>query len=151
MNALFTILLIFFIQDIAPYKPSDEFELKMNYELRPRPLPENNRIDFEERKNESGMLPYLSLTLQVLKVQPGEDRIRIATNFKDQILNKKIKIGTGYSFDLGFTVDMKDRVKAHEYTILFQTSDRKQTISKIVINVGEDGSFLVNNEKRGRL
>lgn len=151
MNLLLLILTAFLLQDVTPFKPSDEFELKMDYDLRTRPVPDHYRVDYEEKKERIGPLPYLSLTLKLLKTQPGEERIKILTNKREQILSKKIKPGADYRFDLGFTADMKDRVKAHEYTVLFQSADRKQTISRIVINVAEDGTFMVNDENRGRL
>jgi hypothetical protein len=50
---------------------------------------------------------------------------------------------------MGYTDDMKDRVTAYEYTVHFMDNDRNE-ISCILISVSADGSFLVNNEKRGK-
>jgi hypothetical protein len=151
MNIILVLAIAFFAQEETPFKPSEEFELSMDYDLRTRPVPENYKIDFEDRRKGIGPLPFLGLTLKVLQTRPGEERIRITDNYKDVVASKKIKPGFEFSFELGFTADMKDRVKAHEYTILFQTPDRKENISRIVIHVAEDGTFLVNNEVRGRL
>lgn len=142
--------LVVFQEDI-PFKPSDEFELRMIYDLRTRPLPEGYKIDFESDKKGIGPLPFLGMTLKLLKTQPGEARIRIMNNYRDIVASKKIKPGLELSFDMGFTADMKDRVKAHEYTIYFQSGQGRENLSRILIQVAEDGTFLVNNEVRGRL
>ena len=150
MIAFLASICILLFQDNAPYKPSDEFELKMDYELRTRPLPDHYSVDYEEKKEPIGPLPYLGLRLKILTAQPGEERVKIVSNLRDTVLSKKIKKDTDYSWELGFTADMKERITAHEYTIFFQSSD-KQTISRIVIHVAEDGTFRVNDENRGRL
>lgn len=142
---------LLFFQQSVPFKPSEEFELKMNYDLRTRPAPTGNRLDFERKVKGIGPLPFLGLTLKVLKSQAGEDRIRIINNYNDIVISKKLKPGMELSFEMGFTADMKDRVKAHEYTIYFQSASNKENVSCIVVHVAEDGTFLVNNEVRGRL
>ena len=63
---------------------------------------------------------------------------------------KQVSENSVLELDLGFTVDMIDRVKPHQYTLTF-TDAEKQPVNCIVINVDEDGSFFVNGEKRGRL
>ena len=143
------VLVVF--QDDIPFKPSEEFELRMNYDLRTRPIPEGHKIDFEKDQKGIGPLPFLGMTLKLLKIQPGEERIRIMDNYRDVVANRKIKPGLELSFDMGFTADMKDRVKAHEYTIYFQSGQGRGNLSRILIQVAEDGTFLVNNEVRGRL
>lgn len=150
---MFTVLafVLLAFQDNIPFKPSDEFELRMNYDLRTRPIPEGHKIDFENDKKGIGPLPFLGLTLKVIKIQPGEDRVRIISNYRDIVLNRKVKADQELSFELGFTADMKDRVKAHEYTIYFQSQQGKDNLSRILIQVEQDGTFLVNNEVRGRL
>lgn len=143
-------VLLVFQQDI-PFKPNDEFELKMNYDLRTRPAPSGHTIDLQKSRIGVGPLPFLGLTLTLLEIQPGEDRVRIIDNYRDVVASRKIKPGFELSFDLGFTADMKDRVKAHEYTIYFQSASDKNNTSRIVVHIAEDGTFLVNNEVRGRL
>lgn len=151
MLIILVLATLIFQQDV-PFKSADEFELKMNYDLRTRPAPAGHTIDLQrDNKRGVGPLPFLGLTLKLLEIQPGEERVRIVDNFRDVIASRKIKPGFELSFDLGFTADMKDRVKAHEYTIYFQSSSDKDNVSRIVVHVAEDGTFLVNNEVRGRL
>lgn len=148
---IFLAIVLPILQNDVPFKASDEFELTMNYDLRTRPAPEGHKIDFEKSRIGIGPLPYLGLTLKSIKANPGEERVRIVNNYRDVVANKKLKPGFELSFDLGFTADMKDRVKAHEYTIYFQSKSGKDNISRILVQVAEDGTFLVNNEVRGRL
>jgi len=51
---------------------------------------------------------------------------------------------------MGYTDDIKGRVTEHEYTVYFLSKDKKP-VSRIVIYFQEDGTFLVNGEKRGRV
>ena len=76
-------------------------------------------------------------------------RVRISTNRGDRPVLKKVAVNSLIELDLGFTDDMIDRVTSHEYTLTFFGAD-KTIVDRIVISIREDGSFLVNNEKRGR-
>jgi hypothetical protein len=107
-------------------------------------------MNFEEGRKGVGPLPFIAVTLTVLKTQPGEERLRVVDNHREVILSKKIKGRTEVSFDLGFTADMKDRVGPYEFTIYFHGSDRKDVASQIIIRVAPDGTFLVNDEVRGK-
>jgi len=145
------LLSFLFLQDSTPFKANDEFELKMDYEFRQRSADNSKAIDYSENKPKSGgPLPYLEVELKVLKVESGVDRIRIIDNKNLMVMNKKLKDNPVIKIDLGFTDDMKDRVSSHEYTISFLDEDKK-ALSKIVIFVAEDGTLLVNGEKRGKL
>ena len=137
------------IQDTVPFKSNEEFELTLDHKFRNR-IVEGADSDHREYRN-TGPLPFLSLSLKVLKAHAQEERIRIVDNERNVVLYKKIEPGQSYTFDAGFTVDMKDRVKPHEFTIWFMSKDRKQTVSRIVIHVAEDGTFIVNDQKRGKL
>lgn len=150
MPALVALMFVAMLQEEVRFKPSDEFELKVDYSLRTRPVPANYSIDFEDTKKTIGPLPFVSLTLTVLKAQQGEERVRIVDNRRDMIASRKIKVGSELNFDLGFTADMKDRVGAHEFTVYFQGSDKKDISSRILIHVAQDGTFLVNDEVRGK-
>lgn len=153
MNHLIFILAIFFLQDI-PFKPKDEFEIKIDYQFKPRPLGDHNTVLLgndrnDERRSTSLVLPYLTLNLRILSL-PGEKmRLRINTNLNDKGTLKKINVNTVFALDMGFTDDIKDRVSAHEYTLILTAAD-KTPVEKIVISVDEDGAFFVNGEKHGK-
>jgi hypothetical protein len=91
----------------------------------------------------------VGIKLKLLKYIPEEIKLRITDNLGSVVLNKKIKQNDVIVINMGFTDDMKDRVTAHEYTVRFLDDDKKE-LSRILITVSADGSFLVNNEKRGK-
>lgn len=140
------------LQDVR-YKPAAEFDIKLNYEFKTRVINENSAIYPSEpgnvRRTSTSVLPYLGINLTMVKLQPEEVRLRIITNTGQSIYGRKVKEGDIAQVDMGFTDDMKDRVSPHEYTFTFLTADRRE-VSRIVMTVGEDGTFLVNNEKRGK-
>ncbi len=146
---------IVFSQDTIPYKSSDQFEVRLDYQFKMRPAPSQTEFNFnettEEHKRRVGTtpLPYLILELEILEASPAEDRVR-GFSSSNQFLNKRgVKAGTTLKIDMGFTNDMKDRVTPHEYILIFSDKSRKEN-SKIVIFIEENGSFLVNGEKRGQ-
>ena len=151
MTTLYLLLLVFISQEAVPFKPKDEFELKMDYAFRQRAIDHTKAIDFSDSPLRStGPLPYLELDLRLLVLNANEERILINNNKGKVILNKKLKGSLVVKMDLGYTDDMKDRVTAHEYKVLLQDAD-KAPISQILIHVAEDGTFLVNGEVRGKL
>ncbi|MBT1696785.1 hypothetical protein KK083_07865 [Fulvivirgaceae bacterium PWU4] len=153
MKFLSFILFMFFFQDL-PFKPKEEFEIKLDYKFKQRPSPERSVVNLSEtraehdRRTSNDMLPYLVLQVKMLKLN-DESRIRVTNNLDSKPFNKKIEEGIVVPLDLGFTADVKDRVTAHEYVITF-LSPQKSEVSRILINVDKDGSFFVNGEKRGR-
>lgn len=144
-----------FFQD-TPFKPNDEFDLKLQYEFRHRDVSGGDKaVKFEEtvaeheRRTSTALLPYVGINLKLLKLAPGEVRIRITDSNGKNVSGKKVKVNDVIFINMGFTDDMKDRVTAHEYTVRF-LDDEKKELSRILISVMADGSFFVNNEKRGK-
>ena len=148
--------LFFLFQQEIPFKPNSEFEIKLQYEFKLRPAGDISTVNFNEsQKERSGrvsgvMLPYLTLNVKVLLPTTEEERCKVVRNLDNVSFNRKIEVGKEFQIDMGFTDDMKDRIKPYEYTVFF-LSDKKEKISRIVIFVDKDGSFLVNGEKRGKL
>lgn len=156
MNALLIILASLFVQEPVPYKPNEEFELKLNFEFKDRPRSDPNRVDLDQTRKErertqgAGPLPYLFLDFRVLKQQPGEVRVRVIENNAKVIHNKKLDINTILKLQLGFTDDIKDHVGPHEFTILL-SNDQKQPVSRVVVHFQRDGTYLVNGQTRGKI
>jgi len=151
---LFAVLFFTAMQQDVRYKPNDEFDVKLQYEFRQRIIEHatiypSDGSGASVRKASSTLLPYLDIQLKMLKLHRDEVRLRIVNNKGESVYGRKVKEGDVASINIGFTDDVKDRVSAHEYTATFLTADRKE-ISRIVITVNEDGTFLVNNEKRGK-
>ena len=154
------ILIIFGLlsfQEDLPYKPFDEFELKLDFEFKdrgagrdPNKIEMNQTLKEREKTRGSGLLPYLYLNLKVLKQAPNEVRVKVIENRSKSVFNKKFDASTVLKLDLGFTDDIKDRVGAYEYTVIFLDED-KEHVSKIVIYFEKDGTYMVNGEKRGKI
>jgi len=154
MNYLTIILAFVLLQDI-PFKPKEEFEVKLDYQFKQRPLGDPNVVrlgetvkEYEQRSS-NVVLPYLILNVKMLRLEEEKMRLRVTTNLSDRTLSKKVSSNDVVELDLGFTDDMIDRVTAHEYTLTFSNS-AKMPVDKILINVDADGSFFVNGEKRGK-
>lgn len=156
MNFLFIVAASLFWQDSIPLKPSEEFELKLNFEFKDRPHSDPNRVDLdltEKEKNRgrgSGPLPYLFLNFRILKQQPREVRVRVIENHAKVVYNKKVDPAAVLKLELGFTDDIKDRVGAYEFTILL-LDDSKEPVSRVVIYFQPDGTYLVNGQMRGKI
>lgn len=158
MKTLTIILLsLFVIQEDVPYKPSEEFDLKFNFEFKDRGVDRNvNKIEMDltlkeaEKRKASGLLPYLYLNLKVLKQQPEEIRVKLVENNKKVVMNKKFDSSTVLKLDLGFTDDIKDRTGAYEYIVTFLNED-KDPVSRIVIYFETDGTYKVNDQVRGKI
>lgn len=154
MNFCIFILLFAFSQDV-PLKPSDEFEITLDYAFRHHPPVDRNPAFRSQSVRNYGypasasLLPYLVLSVKLCTLQHASMRMLVSSNLDSRKLYRKVAEEEVVALDLGFTDDMVDRVSAHRYTITFLTLD-KRPVSKIVISVEEDGSFLVNGEKRGR-
>lgn len=151
-NFFFVFLLSFLLQErYIPYKPNEQFELKLDYSFKPRPAQDPNTVDLTKKNTSySGPLPFLAIEFKTIKLEEGETRLKIIKNGGDPVLSKKIQEQQVVKFDMGFTADLKDRVQPNEYTLYFLTADKKEK-SKVVISVAQDGTFLVNEEKRGKL
>lgn len=149
MHCFVIILAFLFLQEV-PFKSKDEFEVKLDYQLKQRPLPDHNTVHLgKDYERNPGVLPYLVLNIKLLKLPSEKMRVRVTTNLREKAFYKKVDLNSLVELDLGFTDDMKDRVSAHQYTLTFITPD-KTPVEAIVINVDEDGSFFVNGEKRGK-
>lgn len=146
---------LLFVQNDVPFKAKDEFEIKLDYQFKERGDYSSGTIVYSEKKREldgnvtKTVLPYVVVKLKLLKLN-NETSFKVDTNIRSAFMIKKhIEIGKEYRMDLGFASDMKDHVTANEYIIsLF--SPEKEMVSKITIVVESDGTFKVNDEKRGK-
>jgi hypothetical protein len=155
MKLALTLLVAFvFVQDL-PLKPKDEFEIKLDYQFKSRPAQDLSSIHYDETRKEherrvsTALLPFLILNIKFLKVSQDEVKVRITNNLTSRVAVRKVAAGTTIPLEVGFTDDAKDRITAHHY-ILTLLSPKKAEINKIEIVIEEDGTFLVNGEKRGK-
>ncbi len=151
MKLFLIIFAIAFLQDI-PFKPTEEFEAKLDYQFKPRPQGDPNTVSLNGtlRSQKAGsVLPYLVVNIRMLQLPQNKMRVGITTNLNNRPVWRRVSLNGVLELDMGFTDDMIDRVTAHQYTVTF-VDDSKEPIDRILINVAEDGSFFVNGEKRGK-
>jgi hypothetical protein len=156
INILFSYLLIVFnSQSDAPFKLAGDFELKIDFVFKERPPLDRQVVILDDESNDrasksaAGQLPYLMIQLKVLSVTDQELRVRVTDAYGDIVFNRKVEASTIIKLDWGFTEDIKYRIVSHEYSVQFLDSD-KNPVSRIYMFIDEDGTFLVNGEKRGK-
>ena len=133
-------------------KPSEEFEVKIDYSFKERPQEESKpAYEAVEKRNRKpgGPLPYLLVTVTVLAVSDQETRLKAVDSNGKTVANRRATKNTKIEIKWGFSEDIKDRIVPHAHTVLF-LDDRKKPISQIYMLVEEDGTFYVNGEKRGK-
>jgi len=147
---LFLSLILMLLQEAIPLKPLQEIDIMTNYELRKKPYVENANVVFDQPDKESGtdLLPFMSINLKVKKWAEGITQIKVSDNKGKTYLKKKPTEEGLYDFELGFVDDIKDKVLPGKFFISFLMD--KKPIEQITIEIEEDGTFLVNGEKRGK-
>lgn len=147
--ALFLFYLLV-LQEEVPYKPSDQFAINLDFQFKTRYVsPSVVELD-PNTTTTGGVLPYLFLNINVLKLSDDEVKVKIENNRGQLVFSRKAAEGMVAKLDLGFTDDIKDRVTAHEYQVYFVSKERVVR-SRILIAFDKDGTYLVNGEKRGKL
>lgn len=147
------LLILFFAaftwQEVVPYKPSNEFEVIIDYKFRERPEIPKSEYHIADDKRKTGLLPYLKLQLKFLKLNDEEVKVKVVNSSGAMIYHRKATEDNIITLDIGFTDDVKDRVMPYEFTALFY-SDAKKTTSRIHLVIMEDGTFIVNDVKKGK-
>lgn len=155
---LLIFLLSFLFQDKkeVPYKPFSEFEILIDYKFKQRPGVDRYKVDYSETREDreknqfqGAPLPYLVVSIKLLKLSEEEVKVKAINNLGHNVFSKKAELDTPVKIDVGFTDDAKDRVTPYEFTITFLSLKKKET-SRIHMFIMEDGTFVVNNEKRGK-
>jgi hypothetical protein len=138
-------------QEVIPYKPSTEFEVIVDYKFQERP-PLDNSKEYQattDEKRKTGPLPYLKLQLKLLKLNSDEVKLKVVNSSGNTMYNRKATEGTVITLDIGFSDDVKDRVSPYEFTAVLY-SDAKKSTSRIHLVIMEDGTFMVNEVKKGK-
>lgn len=146
--------LVFFLflspsTDPVPYKHMDEFEVLVDYKFMERSAVDHNDATYHTRKEPTGLQPYLVLYLKMKKLQEKELRIRIVDSNGSIVLNRKVSENTSYKLVFGFTEDVKEGLLANRFSVSLLSQD-KEPVSRIELVVEPDGTFLVNEQKRGK-
>ena len=147
---VFIATLFFYWQTIEiPFRAKDDFQVELKYDLKQRPAREGQHISFEANKDKAGTLPYLVVHVKILNHKTDEIRFKCENNLGQSLFNRKADKSLAYQIDMGYIDDLKDHVSPYSYTV-YAVSDKKDMLNKIELLVMEDGTFLVNGEKRGK-
>lgn len=153
MTILLLIILLF--QDEIPFKGEDEFKVSFELTFRKRTDANADFITPQLQKTpldrtDTSPLPYLSARLEVIKQSADEVKIKVVRDNELQVLKRKIEPGVKLNLFVGFVDDIKDQVSGYKHTVYF-LSKKGDTLSKIVIEFDEEGFYLVNGKKKGKL
>ena len=136
----------------VPYKPANEFTIKLDYTFKQRPTHDHITLKYDQPTASSpngAILPYLVVNISIDSLNQGETRVKISNNKMGAASVKRARTGMVVSVHIGFTDDAKDGVTANEFTLLFLDAEKSE-VNKIVIKIDEEGNFFVNEEKRGK-
>ncbi|MBX7126072.1 MAG: hypothetical protein K1X47_10300 [Cyclobacteriaceae bacterium] len=148
------LLLLTYWQETVPLKPSDEFEVLVDFQFKTRPQDANgnysvNFTDSEKKTTYNGeQLGYLILNVKLNKLNEHELKVRGVNSMGKRVISRKVSTGTIVKLDLGFIYDIKKHYTANEYTLFL--SGAKSDTSKIVLTIQDDGTFLVNGVVQGK-
>ncbi|HZX72903.1 MAG TPA: hypothetical protein VFE57_00670 [Cyclobacteriaceae bacterium] len=143
------VFLIFLTQLEVPFKANEEFTVTHDYQYKSYKDVEHKDLDYSSTRRTAGNLLYLTTRVKLNKLSSEEVRVHVGSNLQNLMVNKKAEQDMVLKIDFGFIVDVKDRLTAHEYTILLISPEKKE-VSRIHILLDKDGTFLVNGQKRGK-
>lgn len=152
---LFLLLLLYgfgYGQDLVPFESKENFGFELDYQFKTRPPPNMDKLDFTKTSAPRGSqtLPYLMIKFDWAELNKNYYRYKVDNSQGQIVRNKKLKFPDSYVLDMGFSDDLKDRVTPHKYSIYFYNKD-KERVSRIVIEVAENGDLLLNGEFHGRI
>ena len=137
----------------VPYRAKEDYQVELKYNFREKPAKDPDHFTFDPDKakqdGKSGPLPYLIVKVTILNLKESEVRVKCQNNLGRAIFNRKVDKDPTYDIDIGYIDDVKDRITPHTYTV-FALSDKRDVLNRIELHVLEDGTFLVNGEKRGK-
>jgi hypothetical protein len=150
MKYLLFILAFFPAQEDIPYKAFEEFEVTLDYQIRQFRDKDPKTVDFSSAvPKEPKSLLYLVVQVELKTLAPNEARVHVNSNLGTEVGNRKAEPGMLLKIDFGFIERVKERKAAHEATVFLMSSDRKN-VSRIHLFVEENGTFLVNGQRRGK-
>jgi len=156
MYTLLIILVSFLSQEDVPFKPDEEFTVELELSFKQRPPAASNTYNFDDtsreykKRNMPSATPYVILSVSIDKINDNETRLKVFQADKKLVLSKKLKKDVEFKLDAGYTDDLVDQFPSHHHLILFY-DDKRNEVSRIVINFDTDGNYTVNGKPRGKI
>lgn len=151
------------LQSDVPYKAPEEYAVKFSFTFHKRGEDKSDsKEDDKDRDVLRGHyaanysrnrepLPFMQVSFDILKKHEDEIRIKIVRDHDNvQILKKKIKEGMTIPVFSEFVDDIKDQISGYNHTVYF-LNEAGDTLRKVVIEFDEEGFYLVNGKKKGKL
>jgi len=144
---LFLVVLLF--QETVPYKNNEEFEVTLDYQIKPYTADPQKAVDYTKERQSPESMFFLTTRVKIKKLSADEVRVQVASNLENMKINRKTQQDMVLKIEFGFIEDVKNGTNAHEYTVNLISAD-KQKISRIYLLIDKDGTFFVNGQKRGK-
>lgn len=150
----FLILLAWFQVDDIPFRPKENFNVEVKYDLKQMAATDPNIVTLsdersKQEKHGQGPLPFLTINVTMLNTTEQERRYKVENSLGHTLLNRRKEKVSIIKVEMGFLDDLKDQITPNSYQILVLAED-KYPLNRIVLKVEKDGTFLVNGEKRGK-
>jgi hypothetical protein len=132
------------------FKQSNEFEAKIDLSFKERKGEDINTFKFNDdtgkKKTVGKPIAFLVINFKMLKANGA---IKVKTIQGNQGKTQKFKENVVIHLEMGFIEDIKSKDVPSELTLIF-LDEQKREIDKVFFLISEDGTFLVNGEKRGK-
>jgi hypothetical protein len=142
--------LVLHAQDDVPFMPADQFESKIDLAFKKRES--SNPSDYiysdgsQPKKTTDTPIAFLTINFTLLRAE-GEVKVNVINGRSNR--TSKVKVGTPVKLAVGFIEDVKNNGEDVEINLIF-SNDLKKPIRKVTFKIGQDGSYFVNDEKRGK-
>ena len=148
--------LLLFQNAQVPLKPSSEFDVRIDMQVRKRPSTAGSNVSieygetWEQRAQKKTGIPmqFLALKITLLKFSDAEVKVKILNRTGGNIYHKKAT-HEPILLNIGFISDIKDSAAPQEFDLLLLTSGKTPT-SRIHILIEKDGAYSVNGVLYGK-
>lgn len=138
-------------QDEIPYEDRSNYKFELDYNFKNRVLVSSEEYKSNKKKvTNSSLLPYVKVLITLTNLPEDRYKVRVVNDLGIRVLARKLKPNMQIIIDMGFADDIKDGIGAHQYDVVFEDKSKKE-LSKIVIDIDEDGNFLLNNQWFGKI
>lgn len=152
----FLSVLLLWQSTTVPYRAKEDYIVELKYNFKARENTEKATVNWESHnaqgrddRAKTGLLPYLVVNIKILNTKPEEIRFRCDNNRGRSLFNRKSGKEQSFDVDMGYIDDIKDHITANIYT-LYALDVNRHELNRVELLVQDDGTFLVNGEKRGK-
>lgn len=142
--------LVLHSQEDIPFLPADQFKSKIDLIFKKRESSDPSTYTFSDgsqpKKTIDTPIAFLAINFTLLRAD-GEVKVNVINGRSERA--NRVKVGTPVKIAVGFIEDVKNNGEDVEINLIF-SNDLKKPIRKVTFKIGQDGSYFVNGEKRGK-